>query len=55
MSSETVLEMIKKFLDGRGFELVAEDVSHGDEYFAAESFAVRDSSGAAHFVSVSQM
>lgn len=54
MSNEIVLGMIKDFVTGHGFTLVAEDVSH-DDYLEAESFAIRDTSGATFFVSVNQI
>lgn len=54
MSKDNVLEMIKDSVTGRGFTLVAEDVS-SEDYIEAESFAVRGPSGITYFVSVHRM
>lgn len=55
MPNESILETIKRTLTDSGFVLVAEDYSRGDNYFEPESFAIRDSSGVAYFVSVSRL
>lgn len=55
MPNESILETIKQTLIDGGFALVGEDFSRGDNYLEPESFAIRDSSGVAYFVSVSRL
>lgn len=53
MSNGSLLGAIKEFVVGQGFEILAEDTAHNEDFFEEESFAIGDASGRRYFVSVS--
>lgn len=54
MSDKNPLDIIKPLVVTRGYKIVAEDVSHGDNYSAEDTFAMVDDENNLFDVNVSR-